>query len=65
MHYSVGSNSSEMDLLSDIEEMKRGKRSNEYNLITLIDRIDGFSDDSLTLDGNFTDTRLYEINYET
>ena len=62
MHYSVGSNSSEMDLLSDIEEMKRGKISNEYNLITMIDRIEGFSEDSLTLDGNFTDTRLYEIN---
>ena len=65
MHYAVGSNSSELDLLSDIDEMKQGKKSNEYNLITLIDRIEGFSDDSLTLDGNFTDTRLYEINYET
>ncbi|WP_139001183.1 clostripain-related cysteine peptidase [Hyunsoonleella aestuarii] len=65
MHYAVGSNSSEIDLLSDIEEMKQGKRSNEYKLITLIDRIEGFSEDSVTLDGNFTDTRLYEINYET
>lgn len=65
MHYAVGSNSSEIDLLSDIDEMKKGKRSNEYNLITLIDRIEGYSEDSLTLDGNFTDTRLYEINYKT
>ena len=65
MHYSAGSNSSEMDLLSDIAEMKQGKKSSDYNLITLIDRIDGFSNDSLTLDGNFTDTRLYQINHNS
>ncbi len=65
MHYSVGSNSSEIDLMSDIDEMKQGKISNDYNLITLIDRIEGFSHDSLTLDGNFTDTRLYQINHNT
>jgi len=65
MHYSAGSNSSETDLLSDIAEMKQGKKSNDYNLIILIDRIDGFSDDSLTLDGNFTDTRLYQIHHNS
>lgn len=64
MYYAVGSNSSETDLMSDIDEMKKGKKSNDFNLITLIDRVEGFSNDSLTLDGNFTDTRLYEINYE-
>lgn len=63
MHYSAGSNSSEVDLMSNIAEMKRGKKSKDYNLITLIDRIEGFSEDSLTLDGNFTDTRLYQINH--
>ncbi|TNE53842.1 MAG: hypothetical protein EP338_09955 [Bacteroidetes bacterium] len=61
MHYAVGSNSSETNLLSDVEEMKRGKKSEDYNLILLIDRIEGFSEDSTTLNGNFTDTRLYQI----
>ncbi len=65
MHYSVGSNSSEMDLLSDIAEMKRGKKSRDYNLILLIDRVEGFSEDATTLDGNFTDTRLYQIEYNS
>lgn len=61
LYYAVGSNSSETDLLSDIDEMKRGKKSKDYNLILLIDRVEGFSEDSTTLDGNFTDTRLYQI----
>lgn len=65
MHYSAGSNSSEKDLLSDVDEMKRGKKSNDYNLILLIDRIEGYSEDSTTLDGNFTDTRLYQIEYNS
>lgn len=65
MHYAVGSNSSETDLLSDIAEMKRGKKSKDYNLILLIDRVDGFSDDSTTLDGNFTDTRIYQIEHNS
>lgn len=63
MYYAVGSNSSETDLLSDINEMKQGKKSSDYNVITLIDRIEGFSNDSTTLDGNFTDTRLYSLDY--
>lgn len=61
MHYAAGSNSSEADLLSDVEEMKKGKVSSDYNLVLLIDRIEGFSNDTTTLDANFTDTRLYEI----
>lgn len=63
LYYAVGSNSSETDLLGDIAEMKRGKISKGYNLILLIDRVEGFSDDSTTLDGNFTDTRLYQIDH--
>lgn len=63
MHYAVGSNSSETDLLSDVEEMKWGKTSEDYNLILLIDRVEGFSEDATTLDGNFTDTRLYQIEH--
>jgi len=65
MHYSVGSNSSETHLMSDIEEMKQGKISNDYNLVALVDRIEGFSNDSVTLDGNFTDTRLYKIEHNS
>ncbi len=61
MHYAAGSNSSEIDLLSDVEEMKQGKGNDGINFILLIDRIDGFSEDSLTLDGNFNDTRMYSI----
>lgn len=65
MHYAVGSNSSETDLLSDIAEMKRAKRSRDYNLVLLIDRVEGFSEDATTLDGNFTDTRLYQIEHDS
>lgn len=65
MHYAVGSNSSETDLLSDVAEMKRGKKSGDYNLILLIDRVEGFSEDATTLDGNFTDTRLYQIEHNS
>ena len=65
MHYAVGSNSSETDLLSDVAEMKRGKKSGDYNLILLIDRVEDFSEDATTLDGNFTDTRLYQIEHNS
>ena len=61
IYYAAGSNSSETDLLDDIGEMQIGKQSDDYNLITLIDRVPGFSEDSTTLDGNFSDTRLYSI----
>ena len=61
MYYAVGSNSSEIDLLSDIGEMMKGKTSEGYELITLIDRTEGYSDDASTLGENFTDTRLYKL----
>lgn len=63
MYYAAGGNSSEVDLMNDVEEMKRGKKSQDYNLILQIDRAEGFSDDSTTLDGNFNDTRLYQIDW--
>jgi clostripain len=63
MYYAAGSNSSEVDLLSDIGEMIASKSSDGYEVITLIDRIDGHSDDSTTLGENFTDTRLYRIQH--
>lgn len=62
MHYAVGSNSSEVDLLDDIQEMQDGKRSDGYNVITLIDRTPGHSEDSIALGENFDDTRLYQLN---
>ncbi|PHN02548.1 clostripain-related cysteine peptidase [Flavilitoribacter nigricans] len=65
MYYAVGSNSSESNLLSDVDEMKRGKQSSDYNLVLLIDRVEGFSEDVTTLDGNFTDTRLYQIEHNS
>ena len=65
MHYAVGSNSSETDLLSDIGEMIRGKTSEGYEVITLIDRVEGYSEDATTLGENFTDTRLYQLDANT
>jgi len=55
-------------LMEDIAEMKAGF-VNGYgvNLIILIDRYDGYSNDSSVLGDDFTDTRLYRItqgNYE-
>lgn len=62
MFYAAGSNSSESDLLQNIDEMIEGKQSKGYEVITLIDRIDGFSNDSKTLGKNFTDTKLYKFD---
>jgi clostripain len=62
MHYAVGSNSSEIDLLDDMQEMKTGKTSEGYEVITLIDRTAGYSEDSIALGANFTDTRLYRFD---
>lgn len=63
MYYAAGSNSSEVDLLNDVDEMKRGMPSTDLNLVLLIDRIEGHSEDSTVLDGNFSDSRLYEIQH--
>jgi len=62
MHYAAGSNSSEIDLLKDIKQMIKGKQSKGYEVITLIDRIEGYSNDSKTLGENFTDTKLCKID---
>ena len=65
MHFAVGSNSSETDLLSDMDEMMRGMQSTAYHVITMIDRVEGHSEDSTTLGENFTDTRLYQFGTNT
>jgi clostripain len=62
LYYAAGSNSSEQDLMPDVDEMLRGKTADGYELVLLIDRIDGFADDSTTLGANFDDTRLYHID---
>ncbi|WP_025665792.1 clostripain-related cysteine peptidase [Aquimarina megaterium] len=61
MYYAAGSNSSELDLLQNIEKMIEGKQSKGYEVITLIDRIEGYSKDAKTLGENFTDTKLYKF----
>ena len=65
MYYAVGSNSSEIDLLNDVNEMIKGKTSDGYEVIMLIDRIEGYSNDSTALGENFTDTRLYQFHNNT
>jgi clostripain len=65
LYYAVGSNSSETDLLSDVQEMMDGKIAGGYRLVLLIDRVAGYSEDSTTLGENFADTRLYEIDKKT
>ncbi len=62
MYYGAGSNSSELDIFNDINGMIKGKQSTGYEVITLIDRIEGFSNDSKTLGENFTDTKLYKFD---
>ncbi|GAA0115404.1 clostripain-related cysteine peptidase [Clostridium senegalense] len=62
MAYFDGDNNLEQNMLNNIEEIKKGlKNSPNINVIALVDRIDGYSNDSKILGENFTDTRLYEI----
>lgn len=65
MYYAVGSNSSEIDLMNDVSEMMQGKRSDAYEIILLIDRTEGYSEDAETLGENFYDTRLYRIQKDS
>lgn len=60
MHYCDADNNLEPYLLKDLQEAKEGV-TNDVNYITLMDRIDGFSNDSAVLGEDFTDTRLYEL----
>lgn len=61
LYYAAGCNSSEVDLMGDVKEMIEGLNSNDIEIILLIDRIVGHSEDSLVLGSNFTDTKLYSI----
>ncbi|NFO89117.1 clostripain [Clostridium botulinum] len=62
MVYSDADNNLEGSLLEDIEEMKEGYVDNpNLNLIVLVDRNEGYSNDSSVLGENFSDTRMYKI----
>lgn len=61
MYYGAGSNSSEIDLLDDVQKIKRSKDSRAYEFIMLLDRIEGYSSDSKTLGTDFTDTKMYRV----
>ena len=63
LHYAAGSNSSEVDLLSDIQEMMDGKLAEGYELIVLIDRTPGHSEDSTTLGENFIISDIREEGF--
>ena len=62
MVYLDGDNNLEDFMMDDIKEMMSGYTDLQgYDLIILVDRIDGFSSDESTLGYDFTDTRLYRI----
>ncbi len=62
MVYADCDNNLEEYILNDIEEMKEGYKNNpNLNIIVLVDRIPGYSNDSKVLGSNFEDTRLYKI----
>ncbi|SFD42716.1 clostripain [Clostridium uliginosum] len=62
MVYSDADNNLENSLLEDIQEMKNGYVDNpNLNLIVLVDRNTGYSDDSSVFGEDFSDTRMYKI----
>lgn len=61
IYYAAGCNSSEEDLMPDMEEIKKSFPK-EMSLVILIDRVEGFSDDAAVFGDDFTDTRLYTLN---
>jgi len=65
MSFAAGCNSSEETLLDDIAEMKKGFVDNQgVELIMLIDRVAGFSNDTSVFGEDFTDTRIYRIRHD-
>lgn len=62
MVYSDADNNLEENLLEDIQEIKDGYVNNpNLNLIVLVDRNDGYSEDSSVFGEDFSDTRMYKI----
>ncbi|GAA0076016.1 clostripain [Clostridium sp. CTA-5] len=62
MFYCDADNNLEPNLLLDLQEMKEGYVDNpNLNLIALVDRNEGYSNDSSVLGEDFSDTRMYKI----
>lgn len=62
MVYLDADNDLEEYAMADVKEMKAGiDDAASINLIILVDRINGYSDDATALGENFTGTRLYQI----
>lgn len=66
MYYGAGDNNLEEQLMADINEMETVDVSKKANIVILMDRYYN-EDEELhwTGDGNWSDTRAYEIHYET
>lgn len=63
MVYLDGDNNLESFMMEDIDEMMRGYVEMQgMDLILLVDRIEGYSNDDIVLGQDFTDTRLYRIS---
>jgi clostripain len=64
LFYGAANNSCEKDILGSIEEMKQGFADGQgVELVVLLDRMAGFSNDAETLGENFEDTRLFRIGH--
>lgn len=64
MHYGSTANSAEETIMEDYAEMKKGFINNQgVELLVLLDRIKGFSEDKSVFGENFYDTRLYRITH--
>ncbi|HOV15025.1 MAG TPA: clostripain-related cysteine peptidase, partial [Spirochaetota bacterium] len=62
IYYYNADNNLESFMVEDINEVKKNiKNDNKISVVVLIDRIQGYSDDSGVFGEDFTDTRLYEI----
>lgn len=65
LFYGAANNSCEETVLGDIAEMKRGFVDGQgVELVLLLDRAGGFSEDAETLGEDFQDTRLYRITHD-
>jgi clostripain len=61
IYYCDADNDLENYLLEDIQEMQNSFTDIGYNIIALVDRVNGYTSNSSILGENFTDTRLYKI----
>ncbi|MFN0242567.1 MAG: clostripain-related cysteine peptidase [Planctomycetota bacterium] len=65
LFYGAANNSCEETIMDDIAAMKRGFLDGQgVELVLLVDRAAGFSDDAAALGEDFQDTRLYRITHD-